>query len=149
MGKSTNQTGEKIRGECLPTVCCVLLLFVVFLWLLWQPWEDTPSCTMAGTSAVWWGAGALHPRDELLACWQPLLGMGGFRQGIDGVTFVAQLTPGEPGVGIHFASHGPSKRYLAWRGAKEDWMKGPWGQLPALLLPRSLGVPGLILFLLV
>lgn len=49
-GKSTNRTGEKIRGECLPTVCCVLLLFVVFLPLLWQPRGDMPGCSIAGTS---------------------------------------------------------------------------------------------------
>lgn len=74
----------------MPTVCCVLLLFVVFLRLLWQPWEDTPGCSMAGTSAVCWGDGALLPGDKPLACWQPPVG-------IDGVTFVAQLSSCPPG----------------------------------------------------
>lgn len=78
----------------MPTVCCVLLLFVVFLRLLWQPWEDTPGCSMAGTSAVCRGAGALLPRDEMLAAPG---GDGGLEQGIDGVTFVVQLSSCPPG----------------------------------------------------
>lgn len=138
--------GENKRGMFADCLLCVVA--VVFLRLLWQPWEDTPGCSMAGTSAVCRGAGALLPRDEMLAAPG---GDGGIEQGIDGVTLwssSAPALPGEPGLGAHFASHGPSERGLAWRGAKENWLKGPWGQLPALLFPRSLGLPGLILFLL-
>lgn len=41
----------------MPTVCCALLLFVVFLPLLWQPRGDVPGWSIAGTSALPQGAG--------------------------------------------------------------------------------------------
>lgn len=51
-GKKHKPIRGENKRECLPTVCCVLLLFVVFLRLLWQPREDMPGCSIAGTSAL-------------------------------------------------------------------------------------------------